>query len=274
MSEDVAAQLALRDELRMAIELGQFDVLYQPIVSGPGGRIAAVEALVRWNHPTRGLVAPDAFIRVAEQTGLIVPIGRHVLEIACRDLAEWRRAGHTELTVHVNVSARQLAHADFVDLVLAVLDHAALPPQALSLEVTESTLIEDATTAETLFAALKGLGVAISLDDFGTGYSSLAYLKRFSIDNIKIDRSFVAGIPGDASDCALVEAILAIAEHFGAIVVAEGVETATQADWLRAHGCPLMQGWHFGRPMSAGDLLARLEAAPPRPTPLHRYRQG
>ena len=273
MSEEVAAQLALRDELRKAIELGQFEVLYQPIVAGLGGRIAAVEALLRWNHPTRGLVAPDAFIRVAEQTGLIVPIGRHVLELACRDLAEWRRAGHVDLTVHVNVSARQLAHADFVDVVLAVLDHAALPPQALALEVTESTLIEDTATAETLFSALKDLGVAISLDDFGTGYSSLAYLKRFSIDHIKIDRSFVAGIPGDPSDCTLVEAILAIAERFGAVVVAEGVETATQAEWLRAHDCPLMQGWHFGRPMPAGALLARLDAASPRPTPLHRYRQ-
>jgi diguanylate cyclase (GGDEF)-like protein len=271
MSEDVASQLSLRDELRHAIDEGQFRVHYQPLVEATSQRITAVEALVRWQHPTRGLVAPGVFIDLAEQTGLIVPIGKWVLQQACRDVSAWWQEGLGGLTVHVNVSARQLAQTDFAEITLDLLEHCGLPPQALAIEVTESALIEDAGVAETLFKSLKQAGVAISLDDFGTGYSSLAYLKRFDVDHIKIDRSFVAGIPTDADDCALVEAIIAIGDRLGCLVIAEGVETVNQMDWLAARGCLVMQGYHFGVPVDAEALAARLREPPPRPAPLRAY---
>jgi diguanylate cyclase (GGDEF)-like protein len=274
MSDHVASQLSLRDELRRALDEDQFRVHYQPLVDAPTQRITAVEALVRWQHPTRGLVAPGEFIEVAEQTGLIVPIGQWVLTQACRDASDWWRDGLGGLTVHVNVSARQLAQADFAESTLDILERCGLPPQALAIEVTESALIEDASTAEALFQTLKRTGVSISLDDFGTGYSSLSYLKRFDIDHIKIDRSFVSGLPGDADDCALVEAIVAIGDHLGCVVIAEGVEATSQMDWLSARGCLLMQGYLFGPPVSADALAARLRQPPPQPAPLRAYASG
>jgi diguanylate cyclase (GGDEF)-like protein len=271
MSQDVASQLALRDELRKAIEQDQFLVFYQPIVDITRRRIVGVEALLRWQHPTRGLVPPAAFIELAEQTGLITTIGRQVLDRACADVAGWWREGLGELTLHVNVSAKQLAQTDLADLVLDLLETHGLPSQALALEVTESALIEDADIAEALFARLKREGVSISLDDFGTGYSSLAYVKRFDVDHIKIDRSFVDGLPEDVSDCTLVEAILAIGDRLGTIIIAEGVETVAQLDWLAARGCLLMQGYHFGAPVSAQAMGARLREPPPQNAPLRLY---
>ncbi len=274
MSQDVASQLALRDELRKAIEQDQFKVFYQPLVDVTTRRIMGVEALVRWQHPTRGLVPPAAFIGLAEQTGLITILGQRVLERACEDVAGWWREGLGSLTLHVNVSARQLAQSDFADRALDLVERCGLPPQALAIEVTESALIEDADTAETLFVHLKRAGVSISLDDFGTGYSSLAYVKRFDVDHIKIDRSFVGGLPEDPSDCTLVEAILAIGDRLGAVVIAEGVETEAQLDWLAARGCLLMQGYYFGAPVSAATMAARLREPPPQNAPLRLYAGG
>ena len=271
MSQDVASQLALRDELRKAIEQNQFLVFYQPIVDVASRKTVGVEALVRWQHPTRGLVPPSAFIELAEQTGLITILGRQILERACEDVAEWWREGLGEPTLHVNVSAKQLAQTDLAETILDLLETHGLPPQALAIEVTESALIEDADVAEVLFAQLKREGVSISLDDFGTGYSSLAYVKRFDVDHIKIDRSFVDGLPEDISDCTLVEAILAIGDRLGTIVIAEGVETTAQLDWLAARGCLLMQGYHFGAPVSAKTLAARLREPPPQNAPLRLY---
>ena len=271
MSQDVASQLALRDELRKAIEQSQFQVFYQPIVDVTRRKTIGVEALVRWQHPTQGLVPPSTFIELAEQTGLITAIGRQVLEQACRDVGEWWREGLGELSLHVNVSAKQLGQADLAATILDLLEANGLPPQALAIEVTESALIEDADAAEALFAKLKREGVGISLDDFGTGYSSLAYVKRFDVDHIKIDRSFVGGLPEDVSDCTLVEAILAIGDRLGPIVIAEGVETVAQLDWLAARGCLLMQGYYFGAPVSAKTLTARLREPPPQNAPLRLY---
>jgi len=271
MSEDVASQLALRDELRKAIEDQQFRIVYQPLVEVTNRRIVAVEALVRWQHPTRGLIPPSDFVGLAEQTGLITKLGQWVLEQACNDVAEWWREGLGLLTLHVNVSAKQLAVADFAETVLDVLEHCGLPSQALAIEVTESALIEDAATAETLFVRLKQAGVSISLDDFGTGYSSLAYVKRFDVDHLKIDRSFVAGLPSDTSDCTLVEAILAIGDRLGTVIIAEGVETEAQLDWLAARGCLLMQGYYFGAPVSAEVLGARLREPLPDRAPLRLH---
>jgi diguanylate cyclase (GGDEF)-like protein len=271
MSKDVASQLALRDELRKAIEQEQFAVFYQPIVDVTQRKTVGVEALVRWQHPTRGLVPPSDFIELAEQTGLIRSLGRQILERACRDVGEWWREGLGELILHVNVSAKQLSQSDLAETILDLLEANGLPPQALAIEVTESALIEDADTAELLFAQLKREGVGISLDDFGTGYSSLAYVKRFDVDHIKIDRSFVDGLPEDISDCTLVEAILAIGDRLGTIVIAEGVETVAQLDWLAARGCLLMQGYHFGAPVSARTMVARLREPTPQSAPLRLY---
>ena len=271
MSQDVASQLALRDELRKAIEQNQFLVFYQPIVDVTSRKTVAVEALVRWQHPTRGLVPPSAFIELAEQTGLITALGRQILERACQDVGEWWREGLGELALHVNVSAKQLGQSDLAETILDLLETNGLPPQALAIEVTESALIKDADAAELLFAQLKREGVSISLDDFGTGYSSLAYVKRFDVDHIKVDRSFVGGLPEDVSDCTLVEAILAIGDRLGTVVIAEGVETAAQLDWLAARGCLLMQGYYFGAPVSAKTLVARLREPPPQSAPLRLY---
>jgi diguanylate cyclase (GGDEF)-like protein len=271
MSQDVASQLALRDELRKAIELEQFLVFYQPIVDVTSRKTVGVEALVRWQHPTRGLVPPSDFIELAEQTGLITAIGQQILRRACEDVADWWRQGLGELTLHVNVSARQLGQVDLAETILDLLEANGLPPQALAIEVTESALIEDADAAEALFAQLKREGVSISLDDFGTGYSSLAYVKRFDVDHIKIDRSFVGGLPEDVSDCTLVEAILAIGDRLGTMVIAEGVETVAQLDWLAARGCLLMQGYYFGAPVSAKTIAARLREPPPQNAPLRLY---
>ena len=274
MSQDVASRLAMRDELRRAIEDGEFIVVYQPLVDVSTRRIMGVEALLRWRHPTRGLVPPSAFIGLAEQTGLITVLGRWVFERACQDVSEWWREGLGSLTLHVNVSARQLEQPDFAEMALDLIERSGLPPQALAIEVTESVLIEDADTVETLFDHLKRAGVSISLDDFGTGYSSLAYVKRFDVDHIKIDRSFVAGIPEDVSDCTLVEAILAIGDRLGAVVIAEGVETIAQLDWLAARGCLLMQGHYFGAPVTAASLAARLRTRVPPTVPLRLYAGG
>jgi len=271
MSQDVASQLALRDELRKAIEQEQFLVFYQPIVDVTSRKTVGVEALVRWQHPTRGLVPPSDFIELAEQTGLITAIGQQILHRACEDVADWWRQGLGELTLHVNVSARQLSQVDLAETILDLLEANGLPPQALAIEVTESALIEDADAAEALFAQLKREGVSISLDDFGTGYSSLAYVKRFDVDHIKIDRSFVGGLPEDVSDCTLVEAILAIGDRLGTMVIAEGVETVAQLDWLAARGCLLMQGYYFGAPVSAKTIAARLREPPPQNAPLRLY---
>ena len=271
MSHDIASQLARRDELRRAIEQDQFVVFYQPIVDVASRKIVGVEALARWQHPTRGLVPPAAFIELAEHTGLIAALGARILALACADVGEWWREGLGELSLHVNVSARQLGQPDLAETILDLLESHSLPPQALAVEVTESALIEDADAAEALFAKLKRAGVSISLDDFGTGYSSLAYVKRFNVDHIKVDRSFVDGLPGNVSDCALVEAILAIGDRLGALVIAEGVETGPQLEWLAARGCLLMQGYYFGTPTSAKTMTARLREPPPQTTTLRLY---
>ncbi|CAK0771453.1 diguanylate cyclase [Gammaproteobacteria bacterium] len=260
MSDEVALQLALREELRQALESeNQFHVYYQPLVD-PTGRIIGAEALVRWHHPLRGVVSPIAFIGVAEQAGLIPALGERVLRLATTDTATWRRMGYATFHIHVNVSVRQLAQRDFLERLTRILTEVNLPPDALHIEVTESVLIDDTGQTETTLASIKALGVGVSLDDFGTGYSSLAYLQGFSLDNIKIDKSFVADIPGDINDCALAGAILALGQKLGIEVVAEGVESEDQRDWLTLQGCRRMQGYLFGRPLPAPAFLALLQS--------------
>jgi EAL domain-containing protein (putative c-di-GMP-specific phosphodiesterase class I) len=215
-----------------------------------------MEALVRWRHPTRGMIAPTEFIPLAEETGLINPLGDWVLRTACAQLQEFIRAGLPPLRVAVNLSVRQLLQKDFAASVEAVLADTGLAPHLLELEITESTLMENAQDTLTALHRLHSLGVRLSIDDFGTGYSSLSYLKRFPVDIIKIDRSFVRDVPQDADDMAIVTAIIALAHSLRLEVVAEGVETEAQLAFLRGRNCDLMQGYHLSPAIPAEQFAA------------------
>ena len=245
--------------LRAAIERDEFRVFFQPEVSVETGAIVGLEALVRWEHPERGLVGPDSFIALAEETGLIVPIGTWVLNEACRLAQGWQaeRAADEPLVVRVNVSARQLAHENLVDIVDAALTRTGMVPEQLCLEVTESVLVEDPESSIRTLSALKALGVKIAVDDFGTGYSSLEYLRTFPVDCVKIDRSFVRGIPHSSEDVAIVNAVIELGHALGLSVTAEGVETAEQLGNLQHTGCDTAQGFLFSRPEHP-DVVARL----------------
>jgi diguanylate cyclase (GGDEF)-like protein len=236
--------------LRAAIDRGELRVYFQPEVSVVTGSIVGLEALVRWEHPERGLVGPDAFIALAEETGLIVPIGAWVLREACRLSQGWQaeRDADEPLVVRVNVSARQLAQDDLVDIVAEALAESRMEPSNLCLEVTESVLVEDPDSSIRTLTELRSLGVKIAVDDFGTGYSSLEYLRRFPVDCVKIDRSFVRGIPHSSEDVAIVNAVIELGHALGLSVTAEGVETSEQLGNLRTTGCDTAQGFLFSRP--------------------------
>ena len=256
------AQLRERAELdvglRLALEKGQFILYYQPQVEGGRGIVGA-EALVRWQHPEQGLISPARFIPVAEENGLIVPLGRWVLETACTRLARWARDPRLAgLSLSVNVSASQFCRDDFVADVLGILDSTGAPPERLKLELTESLLVTEIEGVIAKMEALKARGVSFSLDDFGTGYSSLAYLKRLPFDQLKIDQSFVRDILVDPNDAEIARMTIVLAASLGIAVVAEGVESVAQRDFLAEQGCRLYQGYLFGRPVPAGDFEALL----------------
>jgi len=248
MQEAVMARAALDADLRQGLQRQELRLHYQPLVDVQG-RIVGYEALVRWQHPLRGLVAPGEFIDLAEQTGLILPIGQWVLRTACEQLVAWSTdPALREISLSVNVSARQFRRGDFVAQVLAALHDSGADAQRLKLELTESMLLSDVEDAIRKMGALREAGVRFSLDDFGTGYSSLAYLKRLPLDQIKIDQSFVRDVLTDANDAAIVRTILALAHSMDLMAVAEGVETEGQRQFLLDNGCPLFQGYLFGRP--------------------------
>lgn len=254
ISDRADYRLRLEHELRGAIKRGELSLVYQPIYSMANNRLMSAEALLRWNHPTLGEVPPTDFITVAESSGLIILIGAWVLARACEQLALWRAGGHPQLTLAVNVSARQLFQGDLVSTVEHALRGAALPSNALVLEVTESGLIEQPDEAARVLKTLTALGVSCAIDDFGTGFSSLSYLKRFPFAQIKIDRSFIQDLTVDANDAAIVSAVIAMGRSLCMTVVAEGVETEAQALSLRAQGCHHVQGFWFSRPLSAADF--------------------
>ncbi|MGA7171970.1 MAG: bifunctional diguanylate cyclase/phosphodiesterase, partial [Candidatus Dormiibacterota bacterium] len=255
-------RVELSTGLRGAAQRGELRLHYQPIVSATSGRTVGVEALVRWQHSERGLLSPDQFIPLAEETGSISAIGRWVLSQACATLRQWTEAasGAQELTMSVNLSVAQLQDRELVDDVRRALEHSGLKPERLYLEVTESVLITDPISAARSLGQLRDLGVSLAIDDFGTGNSSLTALQRFPFQVLKIDRSFVSGIGARAEDTTIVGATLALAHGLGLKVVAEGVETQAQADFLINDGCEELQGFLFGRPASASvirPLLSR-----------------
>jgi diguanylate cyclase (GGDEF)-like protein len=256
MQEAVKLRTILERDLRRALVEGQFLLYYQPQVDAAGCVIGA-EALVRWRHPERGMVEPAEFIPLAEETGLIFPLGQWVLEQACRQLTLWAEKPETEhLTMAVNVSARQFGRPSFVAEVLSIVDGLRIKPNRLKLELTESHLLENAAEVIVKMAALKARHVGFSMDDFGTGYSSLSYLKRLPLDQLKIDQSFVRDILSHPNDAAIAKTIVALAQSLGLSVIAEGVETEGQREFLRDNGCVTCQGFLFSRPVPLEDFEA------------------
>jgi len=269
MQEKASARVQLESELRDAVEHQAFEVYYQPVVAASDGRLIGAEALVRWHHPERGLVSPAAFIPVAEETGLIVPLGEWVLREAARRLRYWNAHRLVPLRVAVNVSGVQFREPGLPELIARVCAEEGIDSSWLLLEITESVLMDSSDQAERRMHEIKALGVGYALDDFGTGFSSLSYLKRFPVDIVKIDRSFVGDLPDDRNDAHLVEAIIHMARSLGLRVTAEGVETDAQREFLRSLGCDHLQGYLLGKPLPANGFeqllpdLAKASGASP-----------
>ena len=269
LADMAARQFEVEAALRLALTRGELLLHFQPKIDIASGRMVGAEALVRWAHPTRGLVPPDEFIPLAEERGLIVPIGRWVIQAACRQIRDWRLAGFVAPPVAVNLSARQFASDSLVDDLVDALTLYGVAAVELEVELTESVLMADPERANEVLQQLHAMGVRIAIDDFGTGYSSLSYLKRFPAQTVKIDRSFIRGLPSDDDDTAITQAVIAMAHSLGLGVVAEGVETVEQLGLLRKLGCDQAQGYLLGRPVQASDLAARLS---PEPSPATGWR--
>lgn len=254
MNAKAFEQLTLEHNLRKAIQKDQFLVYYQPQIDLITQKIIGAEALVRWQHPELGMISPDQFIPIAEETGLILPLGEWVLRTACQQAKYWCDQLGTRFVISVNLSSRQFQQQDLVSTVYRVLRDIQLPPELLELEITETLGMKNPELTLKTLHELKSMGIHIAIDDFGTGYSSLSYLKKFPIDTLKIDRSFVSDINGDSNDDAIVVAVIALAQSLKLNVIAEGVETPEQADYLLEHGCERIQGYIFSPPVSAKDF--------------------
>ncbi len=259
LADLAARQFELESALRLALVRDELVLHYQPKVAVDSGRIVGLEALVRWHHPTRGLVPPGEFIPLAEERGLIVPLGRWVVQQACRQIRDWRTTGLQPPPVAVNLSARQFADDDLVDHLVASMNTYGVTSADIEVELTESVLMSDPERANGVLRRLHQMGVRIAIDDFGTGYSSLSYLKRFPAETVKIDRSFISGLPGDNDDTAITQAVIAMAHSLGLQVVAEGVETQAQLAALQRLGCDQAQGFLLGRPVAAADTARLLQ---------------
>jgi diguanylate cyclase (GGDEF)-like protein/PAS domain S-box-containing protein len=257
MNATALERLELESDLRHALEQEEFTLYYQPQFSGDGKRLTGAEALLRWNHPRRGLVPPGDFIPVLEELGLVVEVGDWVLIEACRQLKSWHQAKVRVPKVSVNISARQFSDGQLGTRIANILKDTGLPPACLELELTESILMREVNEAMLILDGLKRLGLSIAIDDFGTGYSSLNYLKQFPIDVLKIDRTFVDGLPSGEQDAQIARAIIAMAHSLNLSVIAEGVETHEQLEFLREHGCDEVQGYLFGRPMPPNRFEAQ-----------------
>lgn len=263
MNHVIGERLRLEHDLRQALARRELFLDYQPQYDAVDGRMLGVEALLRWRHPQQGLISPASFIPIAEETGLIVSIGEWVIDEACRQNAAWLAAGCGPLVVAVNLSALQITRAGLSATVAAALHRHALPPALLELEITESVLMRDTDRALEVLSDLRRIGIKVSIDDFGTGYSSLNYLKRLPLDKLKIDRSFIRDLPRDANDVAITQAIIAISAKLGLSVIAEGVETREQFEFLRSNGCNQIQGFYFSRPRSAPEIIDEFQRGTP-----------
>jgi len=255
-------RLALESSLRHALERAEFMLHFQPKVDIAGGHIVGVEALLRWNHPDLQMVMPNQFIPLAEETGLIVPIGRWVLRAACAQSVAWQREGLPPLRIAVNLSARQFAHDGLLQDVADIIEETGLAPGGLEVEITESMVMQNPERAVTTLTRLREMGISVSIDDFGTGYSSLGYLKRFPVDNVKVDRSFIKDLPHDQDDAAITRAVIAMAQSLRMRVIAEGVETGEQLSFLREHGCDECQGYYLSRPLPASEFALLVRSWP------------
>ena len=260
MNELGSQLFKLESMLRLALERNEFSVVYQPQVNAGNGRLVGVEALLRWHNPELGQVSPVQFIPVAEETGLIVPIGEWVMRMACAQARKWQTELGVDIPVAVNLSARQFRRNDLLASVQLVLDETGLPSRLLELEITEGLLMVDPIGAIDIIRGLNFLGVKTALDDFGTGYSSLAYLKAFPLNRLKIDRAFVRDLPHNESDCAISNTVITLGLNLNMEVLAEGVETEAQRDFLAQSGCQIFQGYLFGKPMPGDDLTQRLQS--------------
>ena len=260
LNHALVERLDIERRLRGALARKQFLLHYQPRIDMGTGRIVGAEALLRWRVPQQGLVSPARFISVAEDTGLIVPIGRWVMHAACQQARAWQEAGLPPLIVSVNVSPRQFREGSVVEMIAEALRVTGLEARYLQIELTEGLAMHGAEKYVRMLVQIKSLGVQIAVDDFGTGYSSLSYLKRFPIDQLKVDRSFVTDLATDPDDAVIVQAIIALGHKLNLTVVAEGVETAEQLEFLRDAGCDEMQGFLFGKPMIPSDFAALLTA--------------
>ncbi|WP_338919010.1 EAL domain-containing protein [Pseudomonas silesiensis] len=258
MNSNARKQLQLLQDLRNALEQQQFSLHYQPKFDATNGHPVGAEALLRWEHPTQGMLLPDKFIDLAEKTGLIIPIGSWVLNEACRQMREWYLLGYTDWRIAVNLSALQFCHVGLVQSVAKALAAHHLPANSLTLEITETTAMYDADVSMTVLQALSEMGVDLSIDDFGTGYSSLMYLKRLPANELKIDRGFVRDLEHDSDDAAIVSAIVALGQALGLRIVAEGVETGVQQDFLTRLGCDALQGYLLGQPLPAARFMAEI----------------
>ncbi len=256
MNARALERLELESDLRHALEQQQFVLHYQPQLLADGQTLTGVEALLRWQHPVRGLVPPCDFIPALEELGLVVEVGDWVITEACRQIAQWQAQGRAVPKVSVNLSARQFADGKLAQRIATILLASGIAPACLELELTESILMQDVGEAMRMLDSLKQLGPSIAIDDFGTGYSSLNYLKQFPIDVLKIDRSFVDGLPDGEQDGQIARAIIAMAHSLGLSVIAEGVENQAQLDFLREHGCDEVQGFYLGRPIPASAWVA------------------
>jgi diguanylate cyclase (GGDEF)-like protein len=260
MSTFFPERLMMENDLRHAVARREFALYYQPKVDLTNGSVVGMEALLRWQHPSKGLVSPDEFIPLAEDTGLIVPIGRWVIEEACAQNKAWQRAGMPHLRVAINISAVQFKQKDLLDTIKYALETSGLSPEFLEVEVTETVVMQNASQAIVTLEKLSEMGIHVSIDDFGTGYSSLSYLKRFPIDKLKIDRSFIREISSDRDDAAIVRATIALAHNLRLRVIAEGVETEDQLQFLRALGCDEYQGYYKSKPVPANEFARQMRS--------------
>ncbi|OPB03117.1 putative bifunctional diguanylate cyclase/phosphodiesterase [Pseudomonas synxantha] len=267
MNTNARKQLQLLQDLRNALELGEFRLYYQPKFDAVSGIAVGAEALLRWEHPQQGLLLPAAFIALAEKTGLIIAIGEWVLDEACRQMSLWYAQGYQSWRIAVNLSALQFCHAGLVNSVAAALERHQLPANSLTLEITETTAMSDADASMTVLQQLSDMGVDLSIDDFGTGYSSLMYLKRLPANELKIDRGFVRDLEHDSDDAAIVSAIVALGQALDLRIVAEGVETDAQQNFLTRLGCDSLQGYLLGHPLPADNFMANILAGEDAPAP-------